>query len=273
MADALRLAAHTEPLGLAARPTAPPKAWPTLRALRFEYSSRGDRVGGRVLLPPEGTAPAPLVLLQHGLGHSAEASYLEATGAPWSARGAAVACIDLPLHGARADRKLTQRLALGLTGADPFGAELALEFARQAIIDMKRAVDALVTLDAIDSERIAFAGFSLGAMLGAVFCALDPRPRAAALALAGGGFGPSGTDPVEYIGRVAPRPVLLVNARRDSVVSPAAAEALFEAARQPKQQHWFDTDHGTLPGAALKAMLEFLSGPLALAEPAPPPDS
>ena len=54
----------------------------------------------------------------------------------------------------------------------------------------------------------------------------------------------------------------MVNARRDSVVPEKAVEALFDAAGEPKQLRWFDTDHDTLPGSALKAMLEFLSGPL-----------
>ena len=95
-------------------------------------------------------------------------------------------------------------------------------------------------------------------MLGATFCALDPRPRAVALALGGGGFDDSELDPVAQVGRISPRPVLFVNARRDQRVSPARAEALHAAAGEPKRVLWFDAGHGDLPGRALKAMWEFL---------------
>ena len=55
-----------EPLCLftASRPT--PEAFGDARCLRFEYSSRGDRIPGRLLLPARDRGPFPLVLLQHG---------------------------------------------------------------------------------------------------------------------------------------------------------------------------------------------------------------
>jgi dienelactone hydrolase len=257
--EELRLAGYPEPLGLWSRSAPPPEAYPDLRVRRFELSSRGDRVPGRLLLPPEGRGPFPLVLLQHGAGGSKESPYLDASGGPWARRGLAVACIDFPLHGARADQKIAALLPEGREPRGPNGAALAFEFARQAVIDLEHTLDALASLDEIDSERIAYAGFSLGALLGAAFCALDPRPRAAALALGGAGLGPAALDSSRYVPRIAPRPVLLVNALHDEVVPRAAAEALFAAAREPREQLWFDGTHDHLPGAALKAMWEFLA--------------
>lgn len=267
MGEELRLAGYREPLGLWTDRRPPPEAYADLRARRFEFSSRGDRVPGRLLLPPSsaGAGPFPLVLLQHGTGGCKESPYLDATGGPWARRGLAVASIDFPLHGARADRKLAERLSAAMAGGGGGdGGGLVFEFARQAVIDLERAFDALGGLDVIDEERIAYAGFSLGAMAGAAFCALDARPRAAALALAGGGLGPEAVDPARYIARIAPRPLLLVNASRDATVPRAAAEALFAAAREPKQQLWFDAPHDALPGEALKAMWGFLAQHLGL---------
>jgi dienelactone hydrolase len=119
-------------------------------------------------------------------------------------------------------------------------------------------MDALGGLPEIDETRLAYAGFSLGGILGALCCAADPRPRAAALALAGGGFGPEEVDPCTHIGKLAPRPLLLVGARRDQRVPRRATEALFDAAGEPKRLEWFDGDHSHLPGAALKAIWVFL---------------
>lgn len=264
MADALRLLGYREPTGLWTHRVPPPEHHPEIRAYRFEYSSRGDRVRGRLWLPRREGGEHPLVLLQHGgLGASGGDAF-EATGGPWVARGAAVAGIDLPLHGARADAKLAARLEAATAGARGPADDLAVEFARQAVIDLERALDALGAIDGIDAGRSVYAGFGLGAMLGAAFCALDPRPRAAALALAGAGLAPEGIDPGEYIARFAPRPLLLVNAERGGAVPREAAEALRRSAGTAVRQLWFDAPEDVLPGAALDAIWEFLARALEL---------
>jgi dienelactone hydrolase len=231
-----------------------------VRAFRFEYSSHGDRVPGRLLLPASGGSPFPLVLLQHGLGGSKDSDYLDAARLPWVRRGAAVASIDFPLHGERASAKLTGALLASLDGAAERAAgALQREFVRQALLDLRRALDALAALPQLDAGRIAYAGFSLGAIIGAIFCPIDPRLRAAALALAGGGLGSAELDPVPGLAGFAPRPLLLVNALRDERIPRAAAEALHAAAASPKEILWFDCGHRDLPGRALKAMWTFLA--------------
>jgi fermentation-respiration switch protein FrsA (DUF1100 family) len=250
-----------EPLGLWRRPEPAPETHSDLRVEAFEYTSRGDRVPGRLLLPPAGHGPFPLVLLQHGNEGSKDAPYMLPVAAPWVRAGAAVASIDFPLHGERANMKLTELLrgALGVEAEPtPAGEAVLREFVRQAVIDLQRALDAAQELPGVDARRIAYAGLSLGSMVGAIFCARDPRPCAAALALGGGGFGPPGVDPTHHVGRFAPRPILFVNASRDERVPRAAAEALHAAAGEPKEILWFDAAHDDLPGRALKAMWLFL---------------
>ena len=266
-AEVASLDDRSEPLGLWTRGAKPPQDHSDLRALRIEYSSRGDRVPGRLLLPPEGEGPFALVLLQHGLWGSKDAPYLDVTAAPWVRAGAAVASIDFPLHGERTDAKLAPRLAaaLGPVGEfDPTTGAVIAEWARQSVLDLERALDALQSLPVIDDTRIAYAGFSLGAIVGATFCSLDPRPRAAALALGGGGIGPPEADPSRYVARFAPRPLLFVNATGDETIPREASEALFEAAGEPKEILWFDGTHTSLPGKALKAMWLFLQRHLAV---------
>jgi dienelactone hydrolase len=261
-ADALRV---REPLGFWSAPLPARPAWEGVRAFRFEYSSRGDRVPGLLMLPAEAAPPHPLVLLQHGAGGSKEAEYLDAARLPWVRRGVAVASIDFPLHGERASAKLSELLLSGLGSGLAGARTLALwsEFARQSVHDLARALDALGALPELDGGRVAYAAFSLGAMIGALYCPQDARLRAAALALGGGGQGPPHLDPCAHISGFAGRPLLLLNATRDERVPRSAAEALHAAAPEPKQVLWFDCGHADLPGQALKAMWQFLSAALA----------
>jgi dienelactone hydrolase len=258
--DATFVAPTGESLGLGVWPAPPPEAYPDLHAQRLEFSSRGDRVPGRLLLPPDGDGPFPLVLLQHGAGGSKEAPYIDASAGPWARGGAAVLAIDFPLHGERRSEKLSERALAALTGHPDSASAGTLEadFARQAVIDLQRALDAAAALPQIDAGRVAYAAFSLGTILGVPFLGTDPRPRGAALALGGGGFGPAQSDPLNHVARIAPRPLLFVNATRDERIPRSAAEALHAAAGDPMQVEWFDCGHSDLPGQALKRMWDFL---------------
>jgi dienelactone hydrolase len=250
-----------EPLGLWRRDEAPPESHPDLRAHAFEFSSRGDRVPGRLLLPPEARGPVPLVLLQHGASGSKDEPYMLQVAAPWVRGGVAVASIDFPLHGARANPKMARLLrdGLGLEGRpSQAGRRVLREFVRQAVLDLRRTLDAAAQLPGVDTGRVGYAGLSLGSIVGATFCGIDPRPRAAALALGGGGFGGPDVDPVVHLPRFAPRPVLFVNMKGDETVPAPASEALFAAAGEPKEIVWFEGGHRELPGRGIKAMWLFL---------------
>jgi dienelactone hydrolase len=249
-----------EPLGLSTGPASPPKQWPALRALRFELTSRGDRVPGRLLLPPEGSGPFPTILLQHGAGGSKQSDYIEYAAGPWVERGAAVASIDFPLHGERASAKLSELVVGGIRrfGQDTEATGLMHEFFQQAVADLRRTVDALERLPETDAGRLGYASFSMGTLVGAAFCGVDPRPRAAAFAIGGGGMGPPEIDPARTIAGFSPRPAVFLNTTQDEIFPRATAEALFDGCGEPKQQLWFEGGHRDLPGAALKAMWLFL---------------
>lgn len=215
---------------------------------------------GRLLLPPGSGDAAPLILLEHGANGSKEAPYMLQLAGRWVRDGAAVASVDLPLHGERRNAKLSHllRSGLGLQGRPtPAGRGVLRDFVRQSVVDLRRTLDVACQLPGIDPKRVAYAGLSLGAIVGATFCGVDSRPVAVALALGGGGFGDA-EDPVAHVGRISPRPLLLVNMRHDETVPASAAEALFAAAAEPKEIHWFDGGHGDLPGRGAKLMWLFL---------------
>jgi hypothetical protein len=221
MTKALHLARDREPLGLSVCEAAAIAAPPGARAQEFEFSSRGDRVTGFFLRPASGDGPHPLVLVQHALGDSA-LGVLAALGGGSVFPGAALAAVDFPLHGARADQKLFHALQSG----DPRCAGLAAEFAQQAVIDLERALDALAALAPIDAKRIGYVGFGLGAQIGAAFCALDPRPAVVVLAPGVGDLLVGAPDSERYLPRIAPRPVLRV---ADPPGAAAAAIGVFLA--------------------------------------------
>ncbi len=82
--------------------------------------------------------------------------------------------------------------------------------------DIRRTIDYLASRTDVDASRIAFYGLSLGAQLGPVYLAIEPRFRTGVLL--SGGFEtwtiPPETDPVHFAPRVR-QPVLMVNGRED----------------------------------------------------------
>ena len=231
-----------------------PHARAGVEMFALEFASRGDRVPARVLLPKGANGPVPVVIAQHGLGGHKAAPYMEAAVAPWAERGVAVATIDFPLHGERASAKLSERIS----DLEALDAGLWLDLAEQAVIDLRHLLHALDGDPRVTTDSAVYAGFSLGGILGCLFCAEEPRIRAAAFAISGAGVGPAAADPAAFVGRIAPRPVHFVQAEHDTVIPRAAALALHEAAAAPKTVEWFDSGHSELPGAALKSMWRFL---------------
>ena len=50
-------------------------------------------------------------------------------------------------------------------------------------------------------------------------------------------------EPARYVARISPRPLLMVNGARDSLIPRANVDALYEAARQPKDILWVRSEH------------------------------
>jgi uncharacterized protein len=50
-------------------------------------------------------------------------------------------------------------------------------------------------------------------------------------------------DPIQYVARISPRPVYFQNGKSDVLVPAAAGRALQDAAKEPKQITWYDSDH------------------------------
>jgi fermentation-respiration switch protein FrsA (DUF1100 family) len=163
-------------------------------------------------------------------------------------------------------------------------------------VDNRRAIDYLETRQDVDAERVALLGVSMGGIFGSILAAVEPRIDAAALIVAGGRWDlllensahPSavnlrnlipdielvqqvmrGVEPVNFVGHIAPRPLLMVNGEQDQVIPRACAEALHDAAGEPKQVIWYQGGHIGMPPHVIGQVVEWLAEQCAAAAPEP----
>ena len=227
----------------------------------FYYSGfRNARVPAVLVTPKDRPGPLPCIIFLHGMGNDKDFMAKNKLDLPFVQAGFAFACFDQFMDGERGLKN-----ASTLKEADAFRVRAAY-----TVNDTRRLIDYLVTRPDIASDRIYLGGASYGAIAGATVAAFDKRIRAAVLTYGGGGgmrkllAGPeianalgkwripvvvagwylgSVSDPVRYVGQIAPRPVLLQNGKDDAVVSPAAGQALQDAAREPKTVIWYEGGH------------------------------
>jgi dienelactone hydrolase len=134
------------------------------------------------------------------------------------------------------------------------------------------ALDYLLRLPGVDTSRVEAIGVSLGAPFVCIAGALDSRiTRVWAIHGSGGSYQPleanmrrtirftpvrmvaaaianviiSGPrlDPVRWVGRIAPRSFVMVNATDDERLPRSAVDALYRAAHEPKEQVWMTGAH------------------------------
>ncbi|HWE42901.1 MAG TPA: hypothetical protein VG432_10365 [Gemmatimonadaceae bacterium] len=147
---------------------------------------------------------------------------------------------------------------------------------RAAFLDTPPAVmlalDHLLRLPGVDTARVEAVGVSLGAPFMCIAGALDRRfTRVWSIHGSGGSYTPLEAnmrrtirfaplrsvaaaiadviiagprlDPVRWVPRVAPRPFIMVNASGDERLPRRAVDALYRAAREPKEIVWMSGRH------------------------------
>jgi predicted esterase len=130
--------------------------------------------------------------------------------------------------------------------------------------DAGRAIDVLLARYGADADRIALIGFSRGATVGTIVGAVEPRFRAIAL-LYGTHFDAleqahlPAACPANHIGRISPRPLLMINGIYDSDhVRETQVEPLYRLARDPKRMVWAETGHQVPTPEHLALLVEWL---------------
>jgi cephalosporin-C deacetylase-like acetyl esterase len=262
---------------------------PQVRRYRVEYTStNGLVVPGYYYVPKKGDGPFPVVMFMHGAGGSKDDLVI---GYEFLAmRGFAVLAIDAALHGERSVPNIE---------AYKVDWYQTRELFRQTVIDLRRGVDWLLTRPEIDPERIGFFGASQGSIIGVTFVAVEPRVKAAVFLIGGADFhilfrhsqlpalnimrnyltdeeldkiadDLAVVDPQYYIGAIAPRPVMLMNGKKDYIISPEAGARLQELAGEPKETYWYDGPHIPPFDKALVLSAKFFKKHLGKGRPAPP---
>lgn len=247
---------------------------------RMQYNSVHDkRVPAWWCVPTIGTPPYPCVIIMHGYG--GDKNGLQMLAPAFAARGIATLAIDAEYHG---DRKQP--------GSDIFSAYIYRnrDALIQTVIDLRRAIDFLQSRKEIDGKRIGYIGLSMGGILGGILAGVDERVQAPILIVAGGDWGylfshsqhptavqlrekhpelfqsaqkmsevMGAVDPVSWAGRIAPRPLLMINGNNDQIVPKECTERLFASAKEPKEIVWLDGGHMPQPDAVLRKVNEWLS--------------
>lgn len=214
----------------------------------FSYESDGRRVPA-IMARPLKRASTGCLIWENGLFSKKEDSIIAWEGA--GALGLTTFSIDLRGHGARAASSHTLANAL----KDP---RQVYDIVRGSAIDLRRGIDYLDS-KSFCKHNIGLVGGSLGGMIGAAVAGSDPRIEVAALLSVPGTWRELLTqtdlflpgiekdpkkfraaldllqplDPVQWVAKISPRPLLLTRGDSDPIVSAAAFEDLAAAALQP----------------------------------------
>lgn len=137
------------------------------------------------------------------------------------------------------------------------------EFTVQMAKDVRRALDVLLAQPGLDPTRIAVVGHDFGAMWGALAVAADPRvthfvyvagtrsftdwylytPKREGAEKDGFVAKLAPLDPINFLPKISPRPLLLQFGSKDPHVTNEAAAAMAAAAKDPKTVRTYESEH------------------------------
>jgi dienelactone hydrolase len=238
-----------------------------LRRERLSFQSTpGSRVAAILFqgAATPGAKPPGLILLHGGQGAGKDAPstirYAELlTRAGWS-----VLSIDLQYFGDRATQFFTTFSEQEKHDKLYNVPSAYLAWITQNVKDVSRSMDFLVEQRGLDARRIGIVGLSRGAIVASIAAGAERRLSPIAL-MFGGHYDAlennhlAAACPANYIARIAPRPLLMVNATQDSdMIKDRAVEPLFKVARQPKEIIGTDGGHGFMTEDSRAATIRWL---------------
>jgi dienelactone hydrolase len=212
------------------------------------YAVPGSRPARAVLVVPRGRGPFPAVLYLHGAGGTRHDFLPDARAL--ARRGFAALLVESAWVDAGSP---------GVAGLAAVRRFRDLEAA--TVVRLRRGVDLLRSLPAVDGRRLGFVGWSAGARAGAIFAGVEPRVRA--FVLIAGGAAPvaayltgaptalrpelrrllDAVDPLRWVRAARPGTIFFQDGRRDEVVPRDALERLAAAAPAPQRLRWYDAMH------------------------------
>lgn len=218
-----------------------------------------------VLLPAKTQEPMPIVLVLHYWG-AIDQRTERSIASELNSRGIAAVLVTLPYHLGRTPTGSRS----GAMAIQPDPKKL-IGTMTQCVLDVRRAVDWVMTRPEFDRQKIGIVGTSLGAIVTSLCVGVEPRFTAASSILGGVGLADvlwhssrvvnereklrqSGYNqeklaeelaPIEpslYLGHVNPPKTFVIGAKYDTVIPPQATRRLVQLLDDPAVL-WLDTGH------------------------------
>ena len=240
----------------------------------IRYKSFDGSVVPALLAIPRASSARGCLIWQFGLGSRKEDSAVVWQGA--AQLGLATFSIDLRGHGARSSSP--DQLANAVQSPSQISGIIT-----GTVGDLRRGIDYLEA-QPYCRHNVAYAGVSLGGIIGTLLAASDHRVRALVIASTPATMATAVTsniiltairnqpqrlssalrslsvlDPRRFIGRIAPRPVLILSGLHDPVVPQSSARALQAAAPHTRTIIDYDGEHDPLSGPAAAANAQAIS--------------
>ena len=141
----------------------------------------------------------------------------------------------------------------------------------EEVVNIRRAMDLLLSQSAVDANRFAYVGHDFGGMYGVLAGSLDQRPTHYVVMAATPRFPDwylylpklegeaqeaffqqmTEIDPITHIPNISPAPVFFQFGTDDPHVPKERAEEFFMSAKEPKEKMWYEAGHGLNASAAV----------------------
>lgn len=238
----------------------------------ISYAGSEDRRVKAYLVMPPGMGPFAGIIFVHP-GPGSRSTFLD-EAAELAGMGAASLLIDAPWSDAAAFGKRAMA-----------GPEAVRDMIIETSIDLRRAVDLLSSMPAVDKSRIAYVGHSYGALFGGVLSGIDKRIKAYVLMAGTGSFtdvavlnmpglkGPElerysaimdPVDPIHYIGHAAPSALFFQFGLQDKFFPRQHFLDYYQAGSEPKSIKWYEADHYRLNEEGRHDRVEWLRAEIGL---------
>ncbi|UYV36778.1 alpha/beta fold hydrolase [Rhodobacteraceae bacterium D3-12] len=231
-----------------------------------------EMISGRMeyLTVEGGGGKRPVVILLHGITQSLDQWWRTDDG-PYSfpaahrealvKNGFAVLAIDLRNHGARLQ---SHDFANPYAYLEQSYFEAARKMISQSVLDVRRTIDVAQTFEEIDAERIAIAGFSLGAWTGFLAASVDERVDASVIIgmpflLPAKGQSTHFISQFEYVVGLQGKPMLLIAGSKDHFYTKDVVDMLEQKLSPSGAVKWLESGHD-FPRSTAALTLEFLNG-------------
>jgi uncharacterized protein len=240
---------------------------PNAVQLNITFTGPSGKPVEGVFLRPKAEKPYPCVLVLHGLTNNKEIA-LKMFSDRLLKNGMAILALDAPEHGKSQPKNKS------------YWNQQVIETAvREGVRNYRSALDWLTQREDIDPSKIGALGYSLGSITSVILGAVDERVSAFSLCVGGDPFliiartqtavqkdSALYVSPSLYVSRLAGRPILFQNGKKDVVIVRPAAMLLHNAAKDPKQVAWYNGGHD-LPTAIRTRASDWVAKKLAQSTP------